>query len=202
MGKKTTHLVAPRADAILMALSPPTMESELNTAGTPSQQSSGNPSANEIELPPDGPMFGPELPPGSLVSEKGEIYISPTRPIVVTRTKAKYSKRKAGEPPKKPGPPSWIWGTKLKFFEAWKELWVKASESKMSGDFYSNMAKLYFAKYGYDLADDDDFAEDVMDPPDWVANHVANEKLLLDETKAHQALHAKVKEVCDRHDSR
>jgi hypothetical protein len=113
----------------------------------------------------------------------------------VKRPKVKQAKRKPGEPVQKPGPASWIWGTKLKFFEARKEDWVKASEGKLAGDFYTKMAKLYTAKYGYDMADGEDFQNDVADPPDWVANHVANEKLPENVTKAHQAVHAKLKEV-------
>jgi hypothetical protein len=129
------------------------------------------------------------------------------RPPIITRVKPPYIKRKPNDPPRKPGKPSWIWGTKAKFFEARKEVWVTVAEKKMPGekkaaaagtavgDFYSKMAKLYLVKYGYDLADKQDFEFDVEDPPDWVANHVSNDKLPAEESKKRQQEYEKVKEV-------
>jgi hypothetical protein len=37
------------------------------------------------------------------------------------------------------------------------------------------MSKLYVKKYGYHLADDQDLAEDVEDPPDEAADKVVHE---------------------------
>jgi hypothetical protein len=138
----------------------------------------------------------PPLLPGSLISDKGEIYTPPARPKIVTREKPVYKKRKAGDPPRKPGKIGWIWGTKLTFFEARKDVWVTASETKQSGNFYLKMAKLYTAKYGIDLGDDEDFEHDVADPPDWVADKVTNIRLSPEETASRQAYHSMLKAVC------
>ncbi|KII88849.1 hypothetical protein PLICRDRAFT_175110 [Plicaturopsis crispa FD-325 SS-3] len=86
--------------------------------------------------------------------------------------KTKGKGRKAG--PKKvkstapPGPVPWIRGTKLKFFDSRREAWQRAVEAgpDKAGTFYTNVTKLFFKKYGWDLKYDDDLAEDVDDPPD------------------------------------
>lgn len=134
-------------------------------------------------------------PPGSLVSDKGEVYTPPPRPPIVEREKLKRVRRKSDEPAAKPGRASWIWGTKLAFFLNRKEAWVTASESKTTGAFYMKMAKLYAAKYGFDLKDHEDFEFDVVDPPDWVADIVVNVRLSPDEMKRRQEFYSKLKEV-------
>ncbi|KAJ7902359.1 hypothetical protein B0H13DRAFT_1882605 [Mycena leptocephala] len=140
-------------------------------------------------------QFGPEpLPQGSIISEKGDVYTPPARPAIVQRGKPTRTKRRAGEAAAKPGKPGWVWGTKLTFFENRKDAWVKASENKNAGDFYSKMAKLYTAKYGFELADDEDFEVDVADPPDWVADKVVNVRLSAEETKMRQDTHTKLRE--------
>jgi hypothetical protein len=93
-------------------------------------------------------QYGPEpLPQGSIISERGDVYTPPPRPAIVQCRKPTRARRKAGEPAAKPGKASWVWGTKLMFLENRKEAWVKASEKKTAGDFYSKfyskMAKLY-----------------------------------------------------------
>jgi hypothetical protein len=113
----------------------------------------------------------------------------------VKRRKEKKARRKAGEPAGKPGRASWIWGTKLKFFESRKDDWLKAHEHKVAGAFYTKMAKLYIIKYGCHLAADDDFAYDVADPPDWVANKVVNERLSPEETTFRQEYHTILRDV-------
>ncbi|KAJ7794561.1 hypothetical protein B0H14DRAFT_2621764 [Mycena olivaceomarginata] len=80
---------------------------------------------------------------------------------------------------------------KLKFFESRKDDYVTVSETKVAGSFYTKMTKLYIVKYGYELSDDKDFAVDVVDPPDWVANKVVNEKLVPEEEKFRQEFHTK-----------
>jgi hypothetical protein len=67
-------------------------------------------------------------------------------------------------------------------FFAWrKEDWLRESEANRSGAFYSKMSKLYVKKYGYHLADDQDLAEDVEDPPDEAADEVVHEVMLPEE---------------------
>jgi hypothetical protein len=56
--------------------------------------------------------------------------------------------------------------------------------------FYTKMAKLFVKKYGRDLADDQDFAVDVADPPDSAANEVVHE-VLSEEEKGFRAAHHK-----------
>ncbi|KAJ6538045.1 hypothetical protein B0H19DRAFT_1382625 [Mycena capillaripes] len=124
---------------------------------------------------PDAQPHGPHLlPPGSILSDHGEVYMPPPRPTIVTRPKGKGPRRRSTDLMMKPGKRSWIWGTKLIFFEACQEQWVQASEQKTVGDFYLKMAQLYTAKYSFNLADDEDFEVGVADPPDWVANKVVN----------------------------
>ncbi|KAJ7438839.1 hypothetical protein B0H11DRAFT_1634609, partial [Mycena galericulata] len=71
----------------------------------------------------------------------------------------------------------WVWGTKHTFFSKRKNIWVKVAEDKSTGPFYTKMAKLFVLKYGYALADDEDFECDVEDPPDELADVVVHEAL-------------------------
>ncbi|KAJ7923737.1 hypothetical protein B0H13DRAFT_2316091 [Mycena leptocephala] len=116
-------------------------------------------------------------------------------PAIVEREKPKRTKRKGGEMAPKPGKPSWIWGTKLKFFDARKDARVKAHERKTTGEFYLKMAKLYTVKYGFELEDNEDFEVDVEDPPDWVADTVVNVRLSAEEMTKRQEYHTKLREV-------
>jgi hypothetical protein len=144
----------------------------------------------------NGVVQGPEPPPpGTIISPKGEVYTPAPRPAIVEREKPKRTKRKGGETAPKPGKPSWIWGTKLKFFDARKDTWVKAHERKTTGEFYLKMAKLYTVKYGFELEDNEDFEVDVEDPPDWVADTVVNVRLSAEETTKRQEYHTKLREV-------
>jgi hypothetical protein len=113
----------------------------------------------------------------------------------VQRAKEKKPRRKQGDPPGKPGKPSWIWGTKLTFFERRKDEWLTAHEHKLAGAFYTKMAKLYIVKYSCHLGADEDFACDVADPPDWVANKIVNERLSPEETKFRQEYHTTLRDV-------
>jgi hypothetical protein len=67
----------------------------------------------------------------------------------------------------KPGKQSWVHGTKLDFFTAYKEDFIAAAEIKETGAFYTRIAKLYLKKYGYhttwggDLEEGQDTADDV-----------------------------------------
>ncbi|KAJ7917312.1 hypothetical protein B0H13DRAFT_2322554 [Mycena leptocephala] len=72
-----------------------------------------------------------------------------------------------------PGKIGWVHGTKLTFFEGFKEQYLAAVELKETGPFYSRIAQKYLDKYGYntpwegdleegqDVADDVDLDEDV-----------------------------------------
>ncbi|KAJ7747579.1 hypothetical protein B0H14DRAFT_3514003 [Mycena olivaceomarginata] len=98
--------------------------------------------------------------------------------------RSKGSRRKSGDPPGKRGPSSWVWGTKLRFFESRKDNYETQSEKKVAGSFYTKMSKLYIVK----------FAGDVADPPDWVANKVVNEKLTPEEEKFRQEFYTKLRD--------
>ncbi|KAK6997436.1 hypothetical protein R3P38DRAFT_3219441 [Favolaschia claudopus] len=186
--------LVPPAGAHLFDVSPPAPPAQNLTSEQPTTDlGSGGDAALVGNTPPA--MSPPAVAPhGSIVSALGEVYTPPTRPPIVTRQKPKYVRRKNGEPPKKPGPPPWIWGTKLKFFEARKEDWIKANEKNGAGDFYAKMAKLYIWKYGHNLEDGQDFEYDVADPPDWLADHVVNERLPAGESTRKQECYAKAKE--------
>ncbi|KAJ7264466.1 hypothetical protein B0H12DRAFT_1068719 [Mycena haematopus] len=144
--------------------------------------------------PPAPPAHDDAPPLGSLISENGEVYSRPPQPAIVRREKEQRTRRKNGEPVGKRGKVSWVWGTKLRFLESRKDAWVAATQQKTVGEFYTRIAKLYVVKYGMDLKDDEDFACDVADPPDWVANKVVNERLSVEETKARQDFHTKLRE--------
>ncbi|KAJ7357904.1 hypothetical protein DFH08DRAFT_953111 [Mycena albidolilacea] len=134
------------------------------------------------------------LPPGSLISDKGEEYTPVARPAIVKRVHEKKGRRKPREEPGKPGRVLWVWGTKLTFFEKRKGDFVTAFEKKVAGDFYTKMTRLYTVKYGRGLADDEDFEFNVADPPDWVANKVVNERLTPEETKFRNEWHSKFRD--------
>ncbi|KAJ7864264.1 hypothetical protein B0H14DRAFT_2574477 [Mycena olivaceomarginata] len=80
---------------------------------------------------------------------------------------ARRRRERAGLPPVKPGKPSWVHGTKLVFFQAFKDDFLAAAEIKATGPFYSRVGQLYLDKYGYhtawndDLPDGEDVADDV-----------------------------------------
>ncbi|KAJ7795033.1 hypothetical protein B0H14DRAFT_3496424 [Mycena olivaceomarginata] len=77
-----------------------------------------------------------------------------------------------GKPSVKPGKQSWVHGTKLGFFTAYKEDFIAAAEIKETGAFYTHIAKLYLKKYGYntawggDLEEGQDTADDVDEDED------------------------------------
>jgi hypothetical protein len=63
------------------------------------------------------------------------------------------------------------------FFSKRKEEWLRESEAKKSGAFYSKMVKLYIKKYGCHLIDDQDLQFDIPDPTDEAADEVMHEVL-------------------------
>lgn len=114
----------------------------------------------------------------------------PPRPAFVTTLKAKPARHQKGAPKARPGKLSWVHGTKKKFFERRKEDWLRESEEKRVSAFLTKMAKLFIKKYGRDIRDDQDLAEDVADPPDEAANEVVHE-VLTEEEQAFRADHLK-----------
>jgi hypothetical protein len=80
---------------------------------------------------------------------------------------AERRRARLGLPPVKPGKIGWVHGTKLTFFEGFKDLYLAAAEIKDTGGFYSHVAQKYLEKYGYntpwagDLEDGQDVADDV-----------------------------------------
>ncbi|KAJ7304574.1 hypothetical protein DFH08DRAFT_976752 [Mycena albidolilacea] len=85
---------------------------------------------------------------------------------------AARKRAREGKPPVKPGKQSWVHGTKLGFFTAYKEDFIAAAEIKETGAFYTRIAKLYLKKYGYntawggDLEEGQDTADDVDEDED------------------------------------
>lgn len=75
---------------------------------------------------------------------------------------------------------------------------MRETEENKAGAFYTKMAKLYIKKYGYQLADDQDLAEDVEDPPDSAADEVVHEMVDDDEQAFHTTYMTKLRGV--RHD--
>ncbi|KAJ7712788.1 hypothetical protein B0H16DRAFT_1479102, partial [Mycena metata] len=130
-------------------------------------------------LPP-APPTGDDLPPPP---PTGDDALAPhsARPPVVKWVKEKRGRHKKGEAKAAPGRQSWVWGTKLEFFSKRKAHWLKQAEDGQAGAFYTKMMKLYIKKYGYNLADDEDFEFDVADPPDEAANKVIHERLTAEE---------------------
>ncbi|KAJ7507625.1 hypothetical protein B0H11DRAFT_2218460 [Mycena galericulata] len=65
----------------------------------------------------------------------------------------------------KQGKPSWVTGTKLAFFERYKEPWISAGDKP--GHFYSDITKRFLIKYGWDRQYSErgaDLEEDTDDP--------------------------------------
>jgi hypothetical protein len=83
------------------------------------------------------------------------------------------------------------------FFARCKDDWLQEAEAKHSGAFYIKMSKLYIKKYSWHLADNQDLAEDVEDPPDEAANEVVH-KLISEEEKQFRELYMKNMRVVSR----
>ncbi|KAJ7165444.1 hypothetical protein C8R43DRAFT_946136 [Mycena crocata] len=93
-----------------------------------------------------------------------------------------------------PGKLSWVWGTKLVFFEARKDKWLQAEESKGgAGEFYTMMARLYMLKYPDGMADDEDLERDIPDPPDALAKRVVNSREAPEVVKARAKDHQRIR---------
>jgi hypothetical protein len=103
--------------------------------------------------------------------------------------KEKAARHQKGKPKGRPGKVSWVWGTKLTFFSKRKADWLRKGEAKRTGPFYTKMAKLYVKKYGLHLADDQDLAVDIKDPPDSAANKVMHKVLSKEEQEFRAVYH-------------
>ncbi|KAJ7238450.1 hypothetical protein C8J57DRAFT_1528760 [Mycena rebaudengoi] len=138
--------------------------------------------------PPNSPAPDAQGPGEEVVPAAYDPYSIPLgeyHPEVVARdVEKKNKKRKKGDQKKKRGKQSWVWGTKLRFFEARKEQWLAAVDTNQTGAFYTTMPKLYMQKYGYHVGDDEDLAQDIADPPDEAANVVVNECLEVEDAEA------------------
>ncbi|KAJ7017499.1 hypothetical protein C8F04DRAFT_1279277 [Mycena alexandri] len=154
------------------------------------------PCDSPVPPPPHGSaaptLLGTPGPSGDAPPTGGaRVYTPPVRPQIIVREAKNKGRRKAGDEPGKPGKPSWVWGTKLTFFEKQKDLWVATSATTGVGDFYT---QVFTAKYGFELRDEEDFEHDVEDPPDWVGQRVVNKVLSAEETKKRQDYHKKLRE--------
>lgn len=65
----------------------------------------------------------------------------------------------------KRGPEEWARGSKLTFLDSRKSQWQEASDTSTVGKFYNRITILFLLKYGFELAFDEDLADDVPDPP-------------------------------------
>ncbi|KAJ6528204.1 hypothetical protein B0H19DRAFT_1274998 [Mycena capillaripes] len=147
---------------------PDNMPPPLPRVPTPPPHSGSSPPRPD-GTPPSPPRV-PTPPPHSDTSDD-----PPLVPAIVTATKEKRGRHRKGEPKAKPGKQSWVHGTKKVFFERRKEEWLRESEANRAGAFYTKVVKLYIKKYGRHLADHEDLAFDVEDPPDSVTNEVTHE---------------------------
>ncbi|KAJ7776705.1 hypothetical protein B0H14DRAFT_3508229 [Mycena olivaceomarginata] len=105
---------------------------------------------------------------------------------------AARKRAREGKPPVKPGKPSWVYGTKLAFFTAYKEDFIAAAEIKETGAFYTRIAKLYLKKYGYNTAWDEDL-EEGQDTADDIDEDEDVDTLLPEVAEARSAYYTKLR---------
>ncbi|KAJ7698911.1 hypothetical protein B0H17DRAFT_1129465 [Mycena rosella] len=108
--------------------------------------------------------------------------------VTIRRPKASgksHRHKKADSPKDAPGPGSWVWGTKLVFFEKRKDKYLKMAEKKAAGEFYTKISQLYELKYGLELEDNEDIMPDEPDPDDEEANNVVHQKETPEDTCKH-----------------
>ncbi|KAJ7024591.1 hypothetical protein C8F04DRAFT_1270131 [Mycena alexandri] len=107
----------------------------------------------------------------------------------------KRNRRKKGDAGLKPGKQSWIFGTKLVFFAARAQEWkdANANGNLGLGEFYTKMTNLYALKYGYEMADHEDLAEDKPDPTDPDAEILGSADLTEEEAAERSATHLQIR---------
>ncbi|KAF7330700.1 hypothetical protein MSAN_02448100 [Mycena sanguinolenta] len=105
---------------------------------------------------------------------------------------AKRRREREGGAPVKPGKKPWVHGTKVAFFQGYKDDFLAAVEMKTTGAFYDRIGQLYLGKYGYHTAWDADLPQgkDVADDVD--ANEDVD-SLPADETAAREKYFKKVR---------
>ncbi|KAJ6447892.1 hypothetical protein C8R45DRAFT_1115647 [Mycena sanguinolenta] len=145
----------------------------------------------ETYTPPGTPALRSfSVPPGEATVNGGAenpITGDPTPPdaralVKTQKGKVKPPRHKKGEEKAVPGKESWVYGTKLTFFSGRKAEYLQAAQKSASGNktaitvFYTKMTRLYAIKYGLWMADNENLAHDVEDPPDDAANEVVHEK--------------------------
>ncbi|KAJ7049327.1 hypothetical protein C8F01DRAFT_1265521 [Mycena amicta] len=143
---------------------------------TPPQPTPPSPS------PPPDPPASPHATP-----DPTDDTVTTMVPAIVTRMKEKCVRHKKGEPKARPGKASWVYGTKKVFFSKRKDDWLREAEAGRASQFYLKMAKLYILKYGRELADDQDFAFNMEDPPDDAADLVVHQVLTAEEEASRAA---------------
>ncbi|KAJ7030501.1 hypothetical protein C8F04DRAFT_1263801 [Mycena alexandri] len=107
----------------------------------------------------------------------------------------KRNRRKKGDAGLKPGKQSWIFGTKLVFFAARAQEWkdANANGNLGLGEFYTKITNLYALKYGYEMADHEDLAEDKPDPTDPDAEILGSADLTEEEAAERSATHLQIR---------
>ncbi|KAJ7888647.1 hypothetical protein B0H14DRAFT_3714875 [Mycena olivaceomarginata] len=150
---------------------PPPIDAPLNPVAAPSMAPPGpvGTAPDESGTPPRSPSAGGT--PDTMLTAP------PMAPAIITRVKEKRGRHTKGTAKAPPGKTSWVYGTKKVFFAKRKDDWLRETEAGKASQFYIKMVKLYIKKYGRHLADDQDFAFDVADPPDKAANEVVHEVL-------------------------
>ncbi|KAJ7077510.1 hypothetical protein B0H15DRAFT_805155 [Mycena belliarum] len=89
---------------------------------------------------------------------------SPSKKAAKRAAKGRRNRKNVG---KKPGKDSWVNGTKLAFFEHYKQRWEAAGDNP--GPFYSEMVKRFILKYGWESCYSErgyDLDTDTPDPTD------------------------------------
>ncbi|KAJ7602792.1 hypothetical protein DFH06DRAFT_1351026 [Mycena polygramma] len=162
----------------------------------PSQRTVPSPPPRDTTPPPrNTPPPGDDTPPPPRndtpsPSPPRDNTPHPETPVLVTFVPEKAPRHKKGDPKRPTGKLPWVWGTKLVFFENRKEEWLRESESNQTGTFLTKVSKLYVRKYGWHIADNQDLAVDVEDPPDSAADEVVHQ-ILSEEEAALRAGHMK-----------
>ncbi|KAJ7098189.1 hypothetical protein B0H15DRAFT_1009918 [Mycena belliarum] len=116
---------------------------------------------------------------------------SPSKKAAKRAAKGRRNRKNVG---KKPGKDSWVNGTKLAFFERYKQRWELAGDNP--GPFYSEMAKRFILKYGWDSCYSErgfDLDTDTPDPTDKdLEGLVSPEEEVEDRTEYYYHLRSKI----------
>ncbi|KAJ7207759.1 hypothetical protein B0H12DRAFT_1243079 [Mycena haematopus] len=179
-----------------LGMSRPEQTPDTSVVHVPPPADETQPSPNDAleSLRPDGPPRPDEAP---RVESGPRPTAAAGRFQLDGRRAARAGDRRQGEtqasqkgmPKARPGKLPWVHGTKKNFFRVKEGGMASRGDAHRSGAFYTKVAKLYVKKYGYDLADDQDLAVDVEDPPDSAADEVVHEMLSPEELAPRAAYH-------------